>query len=116
MNPLNIRVAAGLLTHSSPRKEIHQEMPIKVKIPTPLRGITKGTPEVEVTGSNLRDCLADLEAQFPGMKERLFDEEGELRRFVNIYLNEEDVRFLQGLDTPVKEGDDLSIVPAVAGG
>jgi len=91
-------------------------MGVKIRIPTPLRRLTNGQSEIEVEGSNLAQCIEALEQEFPGMKERLYDEEGELRRFVNFYVNGEDVRFLQGADTAVKDGDELSIVPAVAGG
>lgn len=91
-------------------------MGVKVRIPTPLRRLTNGQSEIEVEGSNLTQCIEALEQEFSGMKERLYDEEGELRRFVNFYVNGEDVRFLQGADTAVKDGDELSIVPAVAGG
>ncbi|MDA8145328.1 MAG: MoaD/ThiS family protein [Thermaerobacter sp.] len=91
-------------------------MSVKVRIPTPLRRLTAGQGEVQSQGAAVSQVLADLEAQFPGMHERLFDEAGQLRRFVNVYLNEEDIRFLQGLETPVGEGDLISIVPAIAGG
>ena len=91
-------------------------MGVKVRIPTPLRRLTNGQSEIEVAGSNLAQCIEALEQEFPGMKERLYDDGGELRRFVNFYVNGEDVRFAQGADTAVKDGDELSIVPAVAGG
>ena len=87
-----------------------------VRIPSPLRQITGGQDKVEVEGSTLTDAVAELERQFPGIRERLLDESGELRHFVNIYVNGEDVQFLQGLETEVKAGDEVSIVPAVAGG
>ena len=87
-----------------------------VRIPSPLRQITGGQDKVEVEGSTLTDAVAELERQFPGIRERLLDESGELRHFVNIYVNGEDVQFLQGLETEVKTGDEVSIVPAVAGG
>ncbi len=91
-------------------------MSVTVRIPGPLRKISNGADKVEVEGSDLGSLVAALEAQFPGMKERLVDENGELRYFVNLYLNNEDVRFLDGLNTPVSPGDEVSIVPAVAGG
>jgi sulfur-carrier protein len=88
----------------------------KVRIPTPLRQATKGNAEVKATGETVDDVLADLERQFPGLKERLVDDSGELRRFINIYVNEEDIRFLEGRKTALKETDVVSIVPAIAGG
>lgn len=91
-------------------------MSVKVRIPTPLRRLAGGKDEVTVTGHTLQECVNVLEAEFPGFLERLCDEDGEIRRFVNIYVNGEDVRFLDGLTTPVKAGDEISIVPAVAGG
>lgn len=91
-------------------------MSIKVKIPTQLRTLTEGADEVEADGRTLADVLADLETRHPGMKERILDDGGELRRFVNVYLNDEDVRFLEGLQTQVPEGARVSIIPAVAGG
>ena len=91
-------------------------MSITVRIPTPLRRVTNGQDKVSVEGSNLSEVVGSLDAQFPGLKERLCDEHGEIRNFVNIYVNGEDVRFLQGLDSKTKSGDEISIVPAVAGG
>ena len=91
-------------------------MSIIVRIPTPLRKITADQDRVPVDAGSVAECIASLEASHPGLKERLCDESGEIRRFVNIYVNGEDVRFLSGLDTPVKAGDEVSIVPAVAGG
>ena len=91
-------------------------MSVTVRIPGPLRKISNGADKVEVEGSDLGSLVAALEARFPGMKERLVDENGELRYFVNLYLNNEDVRFLDGLNTAVSPGDEVSIVPAVAGG
>ncbi len=91
-------------------------MPVTVRIPTPLRTITKGTAEVQAKGDTVVDLVQDLERQFPGLRERLMDESGEIRRFINIYLNEEDIRFLQGKATALKDGDSVSIVPAIAGG
>jgi len=87
-----------------------------VRIPTPLRRVTNGQDKVEMDGNTLGQIIESLESSYPGFKERLVDEDGEIRYFVNIYLNGEDVRFLQGMETSTKEGDELSIVPAVAGG
>ena len=91
-------------------------MPVTVRIPTPLRRMTNGQDKVEMEESTLSSMIENLEASYPGVKERLIDENGELRYFVNIYLNGEDVRFLDGLDTSTSSGDEISIVPAVAGG
>jgi len=91
-------------------------MSVTVRIPTPLRKITASLDSVSADGGSLAECIDGLDAAYPGLKERLCDEAGEIRRFVNIYVNGEDVRFLQGLATPVKDGDEVSIVPAVAGG
>ena len=91
------------------------DMSVIVRIPTPLRRLTGGRGVVEVRGDNLAQCIDSLEAQFPGMRERLRDN-GEVRHFLNIYVNGEDVAFLQGLATPLKPGDEVSIVPAIAGG
>jgi molybdopterin synthase sulfur carrier subunit len=88
----------------------------KVRIPTPLRKLTKEQETVSASGGNVGQLLDDLEQQFPGIKERLCDEKGQLRRFVNVYLNDEDIRFLQGQQTAIKDGDEVSIVPAIAGG
>lgn len=91
-------------------------MPVSVRIPTPLRKLTAGASQVEAGGSSVQEVIRDLEANHPGLNERLCEENGELRRFINIYLNDEDIRFLKGLDTPVADGDTVSIVPAIAGG
>jgi len=91
-------------------------MSVRVRIPTPLRRFTGGAEEVGVAGDTVAKAIEDLEAKFPGIKERLCDEQGRVRRFVNIYLNGDDIRFLSSLDTPVKDGDELAIVPAIAGG
>ena len=91
-------------------------MGIKVLIPTPLRNLTNDQETVEAEGASVAEVFDDLEAKHPGLKERLVDESGELRRFVNIYVNQEDVRFKQGKDTALNDGDTLSIVPAIAGG
>ena len=91
-------------------------MSVMVRIPTPLRRMTNGKDKVEVESANLNELVEKLNGEFPGFKDRLVDEEGELRYFVNIYLNGEDVRFMDGLNTSTSEGDEISIVPAVAGG
>jgi MoaD family protein len=90
-------------------------MAIEVRIPTILRTYTDGAKQVEGNGSTLDELLADLESKHAGLRERLVDDNG-LRRFVNVYLNDEDVRFLDGLKTPVKDGDTVTVLPAVAGG
>jgi molybdopterin converting factor small subunit len=88
----------------------------KVKIPTQLRQLTDGVAEVDATGGTVGDLIGDLESRHPGIKERLLDETGNLRRFVNVYVNDEDVRFENGLDTEIPEDGQVSIIPAVAGG
>ncbi len=89
---------------------------VRVRIPTPLRSATDGVSEVAIDSPNVAGVIAQLEQRYPGMRGRLRDEAGELRRFVNLYVNGEDVRFLNGLETDLTPGDELSIVPAVAGG
>ena len=91
-------------------------MSVMVRIPTPLRRLTQGEDKVSVDGETLGDIVNALEAKFPGIKDRLCDDAGELRNFVNIYINGEDVRFLDGLTTGTSDGDEISVVPAVAGG
>lgn len=90
-------------------------MSTKVRIPTPLRTLTGGKDEVSAEGDTVADVIADLEKNHPGMRDRLLDEKG-VRRFVNIYVGEEDIRFLDGLGTALKAGDEIAIVPAIAGG
>ena len=87
-----------------------------VRIPTPLRKLTQGAEEVSASGKTVGDLITDLERQFPGIKERICDEKGAVRRFVNIFVKDEDIRFQQNLETPITEGDEVSIVPAIAGG
>jgi molybdopterin synthase sulfur carrier subunit len=87
-----------------------------VRIPTPLRKLTAGKEEVVAAGATIGELIADLEKNHPGIKDRLCDDKGALRRFVNIFANDEDIRFLKNLDTPVKDSDEISIVPAIAGG
>jgi molybdopterin synthase sulfur carrier subunit len=91
-------------------------MSTTVRIPTALRTLTGGASEVSVGGSTVEEVLKSLEAAHPGMAERLFDDAGALRRFVNVFVADEDIRFLDGLSTPVTEGQAVSIIPAVAGG
>lgn len=91
-------------------------MPVKVRIPTPLRKLTHEQELVEVQPGTIGAAIAELQRQFPGIHERLVDESGQVRRFVNVYVNEEDIRFLQNQDTPLKDGDEVSIIPAIAGG
>ena len=91
-------------------------MPVKVLIPTPLRNLTGNAADVLVEAKDVSAMLAALEARHPGIKERLCDDSGKLRRFVNVYLNEEDIRFMQAEATALKDGDEVSIVPAIAGG
>ena len=91
-------------------------MSVKVRIPTPLQKLTNGQAEIESQGTTVTELLEQLNRQYPGIKDRLCDEQGKLRRFVNIFVNEEDIRFLQMDATPLKDGDEVSIIPAIAGG
>ena len=91
-------------------------MSVMVRIPAPLRRLTNGQDKATAEGENLGEIVAYLDGQFPGMRDRLCDERGEIRNFVNVYVNGEDVRFLDGLNTAMKPEDEISIVPAVAGG
>ncbi len=91
-------------------------MPTKVRIPTPLRKLTNNEDVVEINAATVGDAIAELQARYPGIRERLLDESGAVRRFVNVYVNEEDIRFLQNQQTRLKDGDELSIIPAIAGG
>ncbi|MBI4397716.1 MAG: MoaD/ThiS family protein [Candidatus Omnitrophica bacterium] len=91
-------------------------MPVKVRIPTPLQKLTADKPEVEISAATVSQLLENLEKNFPGIRSRICDESGKLRRFVNVYINEEDIRFLAGEASRLKEGDEVSIVPAIAGG
>jgi sulfur-carrier protein len=90
-------------------------MAIEVRIPTILRTYTDGARSVEASGDTLRSLIADLESSYPGIQERIVDDAG-LRRFVNVYLNDEDVRFLDGIETSLSDGDVVTVLPAVAGG
>jgi len=87
-----------------------------VRIPTPLRKLTEGKEEVSAKGATIGQVIDDLEANYPGIKARICDDQGQVRRFVNIFANDEDIRFLANLDTPVGDKDEVSIVPAIAGG
>ena len=91
-------------------------MAVKVRIPTPLQKLTNNQAEVDAAGGTLKELIDNLETSFPGFRERICDEAGKVRRFVNIYVNEEDVRFQQAEATPLKDGDEVSIIPAIAGG
>jgi molybdopterin synthase sulfur carrier subunit len=88
----------------------------KVRIPTPLRKLTNNEEVVEVKAATIGDVITELQSRYPGIKERLVDDKGDVRRFVNVYVNEEDIRFLQNQETPLKDGDEISIIPAIAGG
>ena len=91
-------------------------MAVTVRVPGPLRRLTSGNAEVSVDGSTVGEVLGRLDTEYPGFRDRLYDDGGRLRQFINIYVNDADIRFGQGLDTPVGDRDELTIVPAVAGG
>ena len=91
-------------------------MAVKVRIPTPLRKLTNDAELVEVQAKTVAEAIEVLQKMYPGIKDRLVDETGAVRRFVNVYVNEEDIRFLQNQQTPLKDGDEISIIPAIAGG
>lgn len=91
-------------------------MAIKIRVPAPLQKLTKDQAEVQAKGLNVKEIINDLEVNFPGIKERLCDQTGKIRRFINIYVNEEDIRFLEQDETSLKDGDEVSIIPAIAGG
>jgi molybdopterin converting factor small subunit len=91
-------------------------MSVSVRIPTTLRTLTAGQSQVSLDGTTVRDVIGNLEAAHPGFSDRLLDGDGNLRRFVNVFVADDDIRFLEGLDTPVPEGETVSIIPAVAGG
>ena len=91
-------------------------MPVTVRIPTTLRSLTGGNAEVKVEGATVGEVLGNLDGAHPGFKDRLLDDAGGLRRFVNVFVADDDVRYLQGLDTPVPDGETVAIIPAVAGG
>ena len=91
-------------------------MPKQVRIPTPLRKLTNNEELVEINAATIGAAIEELQSRFPGIAERLVDDKGEVRRFVNVYVNEEDIRFLKNRETPLKDGDEISIIPAIAGG
>lgn len=91
-------------------------MPVNIRIPTPLRKLTNNEELVAVQAGTIGSAIKELQARYPGIQERLVDEAGAVRRFVNVYVNEEDIRFLKNQDTPLKDGDEVSIIPAIAGG
>jgi len=91
-------------------------MSVKVRIPTPLQKLTAGEAEIQIEASTIQNLIVALESKYPGMKERLCDESGKIRRFVNVYVNEEDIRFLAQEASAIKADDEISIVPAIAGG
>jgi molybdopterin synthase sulfur carrier subunit len=92
-------------------------MSIKIRIPTPLQNLTQNKPEVEIEAArDVKELIDKLEEKYPGIKGRLCDESGVLRRFINFFVNDEDIRFLEGINTKLKDGDEVSIVPAIAGG
>jgi molybdopterin synthase sulfur carrier subunit len=91
-------------------------MPVNVRIPTPLRKLTNNEELVEVQPGTIGTAIQELQTRYPGIQERLVDEAGAVRRFVNVYVNEEDIRFLKNQDTPLRDGDEVSIIPAIAGG
>ena len=91
-------------------------MPVQVRIPTPLRKLTHDEEVVETSAETIGDAITDLESRYPGLQERLLDDDGQVRRFINVYVNEEDIRFLQEKETLLKDGDEVSIIPAIAGG
>ncbi len=91
-------------------------MSVMVRIPTPLQKFTQNQSEVQVAGGTVLEVLNNLEAHFPGIRERLCDERGAIRKFINFYLNDEDIRFMDGEKTALSDGDELSIIPAIAGG
>lgn len=91
-------------------------MAVRVRVPTPLRKFTNGADEVSAEGNTIKALMEDLERRYPGIQQRICDETGKIRRFVNVYVNGDDIRFLQNMETALKEGDSISIVPAIAGG
>ena len=91
-------------------------MGVSVRIPTPLRKLTEGKSEVEASGVNVAEVIDNLESNFPGLKDKLCEENGAVRKFLNIYLNDEDIRFMDSLATEVRDGDSLALIPAIAGG
>ena len=91
-------------------------MAVSIRIPTPLRKLTDNKSEIQIDGDTIEAILGNMESSYPGIKDRICDETGDVRRFINIYLNEEDIRFIDGTGTSVNDGDRIAIVPAIAGG
>ena len=91
-------------------------MPVKVRVPAPLQKLTGNKVELEAIAGNITELITSLDTQYPGIKDRLCDDKGELRRYLNIYVNEKDIRFEKGSSTTLKDGDEISIIPAIAGG
>ena len=91
-------------------------MPIQVRIPVQLRTLTNGKEVVTASGKSVLEIIEDIESKYPGLKDRICESDGKVRRFVNIFVNEEDIRFLEELQTPISERDEVSIIPAIAGG
>ena len=91
-------------------------MPVLIRIPTPLQKFTKNQSEVQAEGTTVQEALENLDVRYPGIRERVCDEHGSVRKFINLYLNDEDIRFLEGENTLLNDGDELSIIPAIAGG
>lgn len=91
-------------------------MSIKVRIPSPLQKLTKDKAEIEAEGRSVKELINNIEEKFPGIRERICDDSGKVRKFINIYVNEEDIRFLKQDETTLKDGDEVSIIPAIAGG
>lgn len=91
-------------------------MSIKVQIPTPLQKVTQGNSEIEIEAGTIKELINNLENNYPGIKERICDDKGEIRKFINLYVNEEDIRFLKQEKTKLHNGDEVSIIPAIAGG
>jgi molybdopterin converting factor small subunit len=91
-------------------------MAVIVRIPTPLQGLTNNMAEVAAEGGTIRELMSHLDQKYPGLKERIYDENGRLRRFVNVYVNDEDIRFMDNEDTAVQDGAEVSIIPSIAGG
>lgn len=91
-------------------------MAVNVRIPTPLQRLTGGKGDISASGATVKEVINHMESNYPGLREKLYSEDGELRRFINIYINEEDIRFLESDGSAVKDGDTISIIPAIAGG
>ena len=116
--PLKVLYRTDVAYDSTPNTRVTKDTPmsVSIRIPTTLRTLTAGSSSVTVEGSTVAEVLSSLEAAHPGFQERLIDENGALRRFVNVFVSDDDVRFLDGLETPVPDGAEVSIIPAVAGG